>query len=225
MSSEIQVLDWDSNFFSKKIGKCEVQHDFIDDDFYNSAKYFDLVYVFSTKPIQINARLMDVKLTFVKQTSLSKIKHQDISFFDKKKFSYEQLLFLVYLSGHESRFLKDRFFNKQDFKRMYKKWIDNNLKNDYVLVKITNQRISGFVSYSVHENFSYIHLIAVHPDFQGQGIGKSLINELESNLKENSILKVPTQESNIGACNFYKAFGFKAITKQYIYHYEPNTIQ
>jgi ribosomal protein S18 acetylase RimI-like enzyme len=56
--------------------------------------------------------------------------------------------------------------------------------------------------------------IAVHPDFQGFGIGKALFTELMRQTTENrpDILRVEliARESNAKAIEFYKKLGFAA---------------
>lgn len=217
----IKKLDWDSHFFSKKIGKLEVGKSFDKTDFYNKAKAYDMVYLFSDSPISINAKLMDIKCTYSKTVQQCFARSSSISIFNSNLDNYNELLALAFLSGHESRFLKDPFFDPSDFKLLYKSWIDKNLSeaNTQVLVYKIKDEIVGFVSFSKNKNNSAIELIAVNAAFQGLGIGNFLIQEVENQLSYNSVLSVPTQKSNIGACKFYTNYGFKIINKKYIYHY------
>ena len=48
--------------------------------------------------------------------------------------------------------------------------------------------------------------VATHPDFQGQGVGKYMINEL-MNLHENAVAKVKT--TNKASLSLFEACGFK----------------
>jgi ribosomal protein S18 acetylase RimI-like enzyme len=130
------------------------------------------------------------------------------------------------LSGHDSRFLKDSFFGEDAFKNLYKRWIDNSIREEgiNVLVYIENNRILGFVTYSKKETDSSIGLFAVDPIAQGKGVGLKLIQAVESHLGSNKYLVVPTQETNLNACKFYKKLGFKLEYKQYIYHYVVNPL-
>lgn len=221
----IELLDWDSNFFGYKIGKLTYsnQHKSLPSD--EEFKKFDLVYIFSTSRLNDKYNLVDVKVTFKKNTA-SKNVDDKIYFFDKTLHSYTELLELAYLSGHDSRFLKDSFFSEKDFKNLYKTWIDKSIINQKtkILVYINNNTICGFVSFKVEKIKSNIELIAVSPIARGKGIGKKLLDAVEAMLKEDTLLTVPTQETNLKACNFYLKNGFKIISKHFIYHYAANPL-
>jgi ribosomal protein S18 acetylase RimI-like enzyme len=223
----IKKLDWDSSFFVKEIGKTTIDINFDLKEFYLKAVHFDLVYLFSDSPIAINAKLMDIKYSYSKSVKPYFVKDSSVSLFNSNEDDYNQLLALTYLSGHESRFVKDSFFDASDFKRLYKHWIDKNLSevNNQVLVYKIKKKIVGFVSFSKNEDQAAIELIAVDEIYQGQGLGKLLIQEVENKLSPNSILSVPTQESNIGACKFYTKYGFNLKNKIYIYHYANDSFQ
>ena len=217
----IKKLNWDSHFFSKKIGKLVVGKSFNKEEFYHNAKAYDMVYLFSDSPIAINAKLMDIKCTYSKTVQQSFARSSSISIFNSNLDNYNELLALAFLSGHESRFLKDSFFNPGDFKLLYKRWIDKNLSeaNTQVLVYKIKDEIVGFVSFSKDKNNSTIELIAVDTAFQGRGIGKFLILEVENYLSIHSMLSVSTQKSNVSACKFYTNYGFNSLKVKYIYHY------
>lgn len=223
----IKKLDWDSSFFAKEIGKTIIDINFDLKEFYLKAVHFDLVYLFSDSPIAINAKLMDIKYFYSKSVKQYFVKDSSVSLFNSNEDDYNQLLALTYVSGHESRFVKDSFFDASDFKRLYKHWIDKNLSevNNQVLVYKIKKKIVGFVSFSKNEDQAAIELIAVDEIYQGQGLGKLLIQEVENKLSPNSILSVPTQESNIGACKFYMKYGFNLKNKIYIYHYANDSFQ
>lgn len=216
----IELLDWDSNFFGYKIGKLTYsnQHKSLPSD--EEFKKFDLVYIFSTSRLNDKYNLVDVKVTFKKNTA-SKNVDDKIYFFDKTLHSYTELLELAYLSGHDSRFLKDSFFSEKDFKNLYKTWIDNSIVNieTDVLVYVHQNKILGFVSFKNNLQTSTIELIAVDTNTRGMGIGSKLIDAVENKLNANTILTVPTQETNRLACNFYAKKDFKIVNKKYIYHY------
>ena len=220
----INFLHWDTDFFKRKIGRVDVLNKLNLKEFYNEAKYYDLVYVFAENPLDFNANLVDVKLTYVKRTL-----HENINFainhkierFDSQKHNYRKLLELVYLSGHESRFFKDPFFGENNFKKLYETWINKNIneiKNDVLIYNI-DDRIAGFVSFSNTQKKASIELIAVDPVYQGLGLGIKLMKAVENLLPKNFVLTVPTQESNKKACKFYLKYGFKLHDKKYVYHF------
>ena len=222
----IYKLSWDSDFFSKEIGKVEVIDTFDESSFYQQAKKYDMVYVFTSKPIDIKANLVDVKFIFEKKVHHDNKNKSAVKYFNNNLDDYNELLELAYVSGHESRFKKDNFFGEEKFKKLYQKWLDKNLNesNHHVLVYKNYQRTVGFVSYQINAGEAAIHLIAVNPNYQGQGIGKKLIQAVENKLPELYKLNVPTQKDNKSACKFYENYGFTLKQKQYIYHFTNDSI-
>ena len=218
------LLEWDTKFFNKRIGRLDIgsNNEF---EYLNQLKDFDIVYIFSPVKISIDAPLMDVKVTYSKSietvTTINEIVQFDIHNHD-----YDQLLELVYQSGHDSRFLKDPSFGINDFKRLYKQWIDSSIadKNTLVLIHYDGVNIGGFVTLKNNINYSQIGLIAVDSENHGNGIGKKLINAVESKLKIGKMLLVATQQTNIVACKFYENLGFIVEKKEYIYHYKHDSI-
>ncbi len=217
----IRELEWDSGFFEKKIGRVDVSKDFNIIAFQKEAKSFDLVYVFSEKPINNMAELVDVKVTYAKNVQHYGL-DQNIEDYNKNKHNYNQLLELAYLSGHESRFKKDSFFCQQAFKGLYKKWLDKNINEpeQRVLVFVENQNLAGFVSYESTSSEALIHLIAVDSGYQGRGIGRKLMQAVENKLTLPATLSVPTQKTNEIAVRFYENYGFRLKQTVYIYHYK-----
>ena len=222
----IEYLDWDSNFFGCKIGKINYKSKLDTPWNFKNLDEFDLVYVFSDNEVNLDIPLMDVKVTFCKTTKKKKAP-LDVIDFNKNQHSYDELLELVYMSGHESRFLKDRFFGEKAFKKLYKVWIDKILNDDSakILVNTYNDELMGFVAYKYSKNFSNIDFIAVSLFARGKGLGKKLLDAVESNLGESELLTVPTQEQNVGACQFYINNDFQIKDKIYIYHYATNSLQ
>ena len=219
----IERLAWDSEFFGKKIGKIFVENDnlIFTDHFYD----YDLVYIFSHRSLNVSAPLVDTKITFGKKTA-NKNPIDGIVVFDNSIHEYDQLLSLVYLSGRDSRFRIPPFFTEEDFRRLYKRWIDRSIEEDNtkVLIYLQKNLILGFVTFGCIDNRAFIGLIAVSPNTQGQGVGRKLIQAVENSLAVETFLTVPTQEINTRACNFYIKTGFEIIHKQYIYHYVPNSL-
>lgn len=223
----IRLLEWDSKFFNKRIGKLDFDLALFN-KFQNLSQLedFDLIYIFSPVEVPFEVPLMDIKLTFSKSVNF-KEPISEVVQFDANKHQYNQLLELTYQSGHDSRFLKDPSFGLKQFKRLYKQWIDNSITNDdtTVLIHQSSNTIDGFVTLKKSHESAQIGLIAVNPQSQGKGIGKKLIDSVESVLKVDTKLIVATQETNKGACKFYEKLGFRVEKKEYIYHYKHDTIQ
>jgi dTDP-4-amino-4,6-dideoxy-D-galactose acyltransferase len=222
----IDYLNWDSNFFGHKIGKftyTEGEDKWPDIECFEA---FDLVYIFSSTKLNLNYPLFDIKLTFHKLTE-NKSFPESVCVYDGAKHDYDDLLELVYLSGHDSRFRKDSFFGEEAFQKLYKTWIDKSIlaTSPKVLVEVEHGKILGFIAIKQEANQAFIELVAVAPEAQGKGVGLKLINTVESLVGPSVDLYVPTQQTNQLACRFYSKCGFKISDKQYIYHYATHTLQ
>lgn len=182
---------------------------------------------FQKKKLDWHITLIDEKITFEKKTKIYSNK-QSVIVFNEEKHSFSQLLDLVYLSGHDSRFLRDPIFGELNFKKLYKVWIENSIKDKSIKVLVyfdeKIKRILGFVTVVISTDISSIGLIAVSDSVQNLGIGKALIEAAENQLTPNSVLHVATQRSNIKACLFYKKLGFIHKTTDYIYHYANSSL-
>lgn len=222
--NRLLFLKYDSVLFSFPVGKLTItNNDLINFNLCNSYK---LVYIYSNKllsPDNQNNKIsfFDVKLTF---TKIINYDFGKITPFDPKKYSYSELLDLVYLSGKYSRFKRDNNIKDEIFQKLYKQWIDNCILNNdsIVIIREIHNKIVGFVTVEkVSANTCKIGLISVHPYFQGKGVGLSLINDASiygynSNYK---IITVDTQQLNIPAINLYEKADFVLKNKTFIYHY------
>lgn len=224
----VEYLSWDSDFFGKKIGKLNASQTLDEQVLKRESFGYDLVYLFSDCKINIDLNEVDVKITFLKKIDFSEDQFDiEIENFDINKHSYNDLLELVYLSGHESRFKNDKInFSDKLYRKLYKTWIDKSLNSPDTLVLVSTDihGINGFITCSVDKIDNKIGLIAVAERSQGCGIGKKLIRTVEEYLNPDSNLFVSTQEKNVGACRFYQKNGFSINNKTYIYHYAPNTL-
>lgn len=77
----------------------------------------------------------------------------------------------------------------------------------------------GFIhSISTHEKnrtalfkrgTSEVVLFVVHPDFQGQGIGKHLFEAFRANCEVSSVASIIVETNRLGAASFYERIGFR----------------
>lgn len=61
--------------------------------------------------------------------------------------------------------------------------IQNEFEHKTFLKAVVDENIIGSVRAFVQGNTCYIGRLAVHPDFQNQGIGSQLVNEIENTFK------------------------------------------
>lgn len=232
----IKSLIWDSEFFNLKIGLIEIENQANLSELKNGD--FDLIYVFSKEIIDLQnisfeLTLVDEKIKFLKQIGIQEL--GPTSQLEVKEFSNDdfdllsenqklEFLDLVFLSGHLSRFKIDQNFPENSFERLYMEWINKSLKQENIKVFVVQERtkIVAFATLEIFNDLklSKIGLIAVDIDYQGLGIGKQLLNAIQSvsmrlNLKS---MVVKTQANNIRAMQAYSKFGFNIAKRTYIYH-------
>lgn len=222
----VRELSWDTEFFGFKVGVFHSFKNSLPDKEYCLSRGFDIVYIYSENPLKVDSVHHEVKVLFSKIVSDNYVKDDNINLLTNTNYDLSDIEKVVFQSGHQSRFLLDKFFGEGNFRKLYRAWIEKNIKSpkDFVLVYKKESDIAGFVSYSLNNGLAKIELIAVSERFRGLGIGKKLLNTVESFLEQGSELQVPTQESNHVAMSFYKNYGFKILEKKHIYHYVPNPL-
>ena len=226
----VQTLQWDSDFFSMRIGKIDIApNDFLDvyRKLTEASDYYDLIYVFVKKALQHrpkNVNLVDVKKVYAKFLSEVPVISDQVSIYTDT-IPNDDLYRLALISGTCSRYNLDKQLPINSYERLYKRWIEQSVNGymaDKVLVHRSNRQIDGMVTVRIKDGIASIGLIAVDKQIQGKGIGLKLINAVEHFLLTKTsvrILEVATQLNNVGACNFYKKCGFKIENEMYVYHW------
>lgn len=117
------------------------------------------------------------------------------------------------LSELENLFLRVRqqTFKWEDPKNFkigdYKK----STEGEKVFVAVKEGSIVGFISvFESKGNFPHIHNLFIYPDFQNQGIGKSLLRTVLEVIPKPVTLKVVTH--NTKACAIYEKLGWKKVS-------------
>lgn len=82
---------------------------------------------------------------------------------------------------------------------------DTDTVDEYTLVAYVDNEIAGFVSIYKPDNF--IHHLYVQQDYQNQGVGKLLLDEMLAKMDNRASLKCLI--ANIHAIDFYTRYGFK----------------
>ena len=227
---EIQVLDWDTNFFGYKVGKISLINNEIVDFIDFQKNDFELIYLFSEFNIDENllkktqAKLQDIKIELTKDLDLKNNyleQNGNVQLKEITKFS-EELYHLVLESGAHSRFKLDKHFVNNEFDLLYKAWIQNSLNdtNAKVIGAYINNELLGFVSLSLKSGIADIGLIAVHEKARGNHIGKKLLESafMYAIQNQSNSITVVTQEFNKQAMLFYMNNGFVINKKTFIYH-------
>lgn len=215
----IEHLPFDSSLFGYPVGKCLAGEFWDERNFFEDASDFELVYIFSKKPLKFcsdKIALADIKLTFEKLLVDSVLEDPSIQNYTGPL--SDQLLDLAIESGIYSRFHTDPGFKKREFEKLYQIWIQSAVDRQEVLLA---EDCSGFVSCTVSENTAQIGLIAVDKNHRGKGWAKRLMHAAERKalLQGAETLIVSTQELNIPASTLYKSLGYELKERMYIYHF------
>ncbi|MCZ8144475.1 GNAT family N-acetyltransferase [Flavobacterium sp.] len=218
-------LDWDSDFFGFEIGEIS----FSSDESIGNSENFKLLVIKSGNDFEVlidgfENCFSEIKIVFEKELSLINSQNTSIYPIDETEYDINDLYELAYESGKKSRFVLDKNFKNENFKKLYRKWVDNSISKEIaedVLIYKENKQIMGFVTYKINESFGTIGLIAVSAAHQGKGIGNKLLSFVENRIFSNGITKlvIPTQLSNNTACNFYKKQNYTIQQKLFIKHY------
>lgn len=111
---------------------------------------------------------------------------------------YIDNLFDIYLENVSKR--KDKFMGRSEF--------ESDIRSESVIIAENEQNdICGFISYQPFSGF--IHLLFVKPDYQKQGIGSALIQELiKRDESYRHRLRLMSSVNNTAAHAFYEKQGF-----------------
>jgi dTDP-4-amino-4,6-dideoxy-D-galactose acyltransferase len=223
---EVKTLDWDSEFFNKKVGEIARVDQATT---LEVAANYDVLYVKSSQDLNVSIDgyqplFEEIKVVFAKR--LKADNQQDLFVFSDSEadFSVDEIYDLAYESGKFSRFRLDKNFGEESFRKLYRTWTDNSLNRkfaDDVLLYVEDKTVKGFITYKGNQDFATVGLIAVSPQFQGKSIGSKLIAETESRLAAKGVseFRIPTQLANEAACLFYQKLGYRVIETTNIKHY------
>jgi ribosomal protein S18 acetylase RimI-like enzyme len=236
LKNVISILDWDSNFFGKKIGRA---YGTINDERELQCmtellkkQDLDLAYYSSDSPLADNllssesyvVKLVDIKTTYAKQ--IDKNLAVDVSVVSYRPgYPEPELIALAIESGAYSRFKVDEKIGAEKFVELYKTWIINSVNKKIakeVLVYKLNETIGGLVTLGEKNLRADIGIIAVDVSCRGRGIGASLMRSAESWFAAHSdfeVIQVVTQGANTAACSLYEHCGYKVDRVEYVYHF------
>ena len=223
----ITHLDWDSKFFGFNVASIELPHDPV----MQPLDQYQLLYLINNQSQKIDfegfklsyadKRFIYKKDVDANESSVIQIPVETSLSKDDK---IEQLYQLAFTSAHKSRFKCDANFDEHVYMDIYKIWIDNTIKlkiADGFFLSKHDSEISGMLTFKIMDDSAKIGLIAVAPMFQGKGIGKILINNLNAHALRLGLknIIVETQQENTIACEFYQKCGFKLFDSTLIQHY------
>jgi dTDP-4-amino-4,6-dideoxy-D-galactose acyltransferase len=174
---------------------------------------------------QYNGLMADEKVTFVKELGGNGLPEPDshiISYAGPEVSS--QLLTLAWESGIYSRFKVDPHFKNDEYKHLYKKWIERSVSREIakdVLVYMDGAVTGGMITLGEKNNRGDIGLVAVAELARGKGIGKKLMIAAENAFKKMGYqqVQVVTQGINTPAMKLYENSGYTIDERIYYYHF------
>jgi dTDP-4-amino-4,6-dideoxy-D-galactose acyltransferase len=229
---KFEKLNWDSEFFEISVAQIKINNQ-TPLTIIEGRKDLDLVYINSDSPIDIpnNISYQGTKVEFRKKLDQPigdidvNIQNIDILYFKKHRIELQNI---AYTSGEHSRFYLDTHLDKSKFFQLYDKWLENaiyKLHDNVFLVHIDSNTntptgiLTGRIDNVSHK--SKIGLFAVKKEYQGLGIGKSMLLQFEKLAFDSNQIEItiPTQHENAGACQFYCKMNYLISKTEYIYHY------
>lgn len=105
-------------------------------------------------------------------------------------------------------------------------WEEASHTDAYYLIARDADRDNLIVAYAgcwVLANEGHITNVAVDPDYQGQGLGRKLMNELTSRVKALGVdsMTLEVRPSNTVAINLYTSLGFRSVGQRPKYYTNP----
>lgn len=231
---EIQYLQWDTDYFGIKSARVNLKNAVTPNEQFHiidQCKEFEFVTISNINNLKennywigrkTNAYLSDVNIQFEKtilNDPITPIEHTNV--YNNYPFN-EQVLDIAKKVFKYSRFFNDPNLPEEKAKNIYQQWILNAFckADKYFAVSEMVGDVAGYLLFSINEDVCTIELIAVNSEYQGMGIGKSLVSSMEkflNNIDINSV-KVGTQINNISAFSFYSSLGFRYMSCNTIYH-------
>lgn len=234
LNYECMPLQWDTDYFgisSARINLNGIVGEQGQVDIIEFCKGYEFVTISNLDNIKDNnhwignrtkAFLADMNIQFLKVLT-DKPDYQDENTYVVCNLSRnEQIVDIARKSFNYSRFFNDPMLPEDRSKNIYLHWTECAFgqENKFFVISERDGNVAGYILFSINGDSSVIELIAVAERYQGQRVGKSLIQAMELYVMNRGTkkIKVGTQLNNISAAQFYFAMGFKYLSCGSIYH-------
>lgn len=221
----MEELKWDTAFFGRKTGRVRLVGDATASDIESlrlemQREGYELVYLFcdSELPAETGMRPVDRKRTYSCVFPRSVASPPGVADFTG---SSSELYELAYQAGYMSRFRRDPQIGEENFRRLYREWVDKSVKDADTLVKVCSEdgEVVGFITATIHPEMVTIGLIATAEGYRGRGVGSRLIGSVMAEAARRRLpVEVVTQGDNGKACRFYEGAGFHVKDEVLVYH-------
>jgi len=229
VSEVARFLNWDSDFFGKRIARIQSRCLTADEakgvDLWCRTQHIDCVYYLadgantdsSTQAEKHGFHLVDLRVTFSRDLTcdLPTAVYEDL-----REAGEGDLLHLKKMTRENhtiSRFFADTHFDPKRSAEMYEVWIENDFRreNGQLWVKVVNDLAVAYTSVTLHGKNAEIGLVGVDAGHRRKGYGAETVNWTLQRLAEAgmSSVEVVTQGRNIAAQVLYEKCGF--VTKSF----------
>lgn len=224
-----EFLEWDSQFFGKRIGRFFISNKEDLDQLLTSFHHsdYDLIYLIDpNESLDIEQGLkskgiyvIDRKISFIKEIDTNMCMQKEVT---EASTISSDLISIALQSGVYSRFNLDPKLNPK-FKDLYTEWISKSVEkkfDDQVFITEDESHIQSLISVKCDNAVAKVGLFAVDHNYRGQGLGMKLLKHIEywSAQQKAKTIEVFTQKENEAACAIYVKYGFKIKETQNIYH-------
>jgi dTDP-4-amino-4,6-dideoxy-D-galactose acyltransferase len=237
-STLCDYLDWDSQFFGKRIARakasCLTEESVSEIEAWCRLHKIDCLYFLAnfadqrtTQLAQDNLfRFVDVRVTFdlVVETAKGVSGNSSEVTIRNAEEDDIQALRLLARNGHrDSRFYYDGNFPVSLCDELYEIWIEKSCRGwaNRVLVATQYGQVNAYLTCHLpNATLGQIGLIAVGEKAQGKGIGRSLVLNAIRWFAEKGVcnVKVVTQGRNVRAQRFYEQCGFTISSAELWFH-------
>lgn len=233
-----QSLEWDSQFFGRKIARLIVHHLRQENieaiELWCNSHSIDCLYfladandVYTVRLAEDNGfRLVDIRVTLEKKLGNIVDIRDKVPKGEIRKCTPEDipaLRAIARTSHRDTRFYYDKNFPESLCNSLYETWIDKSCQGyaDIVLVGEIESKVVGYISCHIFkQKKGQIGLVGISPDWQNQGLGQRLIHESLNWFGNLGVSKVQivTQGRNCQAQRLYQRCGFLTHAVQLWYH-------
>lgn len=142
---------------------------------------------------------------------------------DKPKVARSDILSLAKVIGSTSRYFHDKNIPKSRAHRLYVKWIENSLDDNYAdesFCLLLKNKLIGLATVKIKDGDGFIDLLGVNRAYQNMGLGSILARRAVNYLKNQKIndIFVITEGENLAANIFYQKRGFIINKIELVYH-------